>query len=385
MRSSKYLVLSDVHLGHRRTSTKFILNNLYTLFDRFGPKCRFRDVKVIFVAGDLFDRLMDHTGKEYVEVLVFISKLFLFALSHGIKVRFLEGTPSHDWRQYGLLRPMASLIEQGLDFKYVDTLEIEYMEDLGINVLYVPDEYRENAATTLKEVKELMAAKGLEKVTIAIMHGMFHYQVAGIPLKDSVKAAIHDEEAYLAIVDRWINIGHVHTSSFFERIVAQGSTDRISHGEEGPKVVALMEIYEDRSMDRFTFIENKGAKIYKTVNVEKMGPEEAMAFFDKETSGLPTDSHVRVVAEKANAMIQGLRELSIARPQFVITAKTVEEIAEEGNLILTKTVIDNSYAPISITRDNVTKLIVDGVSEKVRLLPNDLTKLQSLLEECHVR
>lgn len=385
MKSFDYLVLSDVHLGHRKTSAKFILKNLCDLFQDFSPRSRFRNVKIIFVAGDLFDRLLDHTGSDYVEILVFIARLFHFAKDNGIKIRFMEGTPSHDWKQYKLLRPMSSLVKEGLDFRYVDSLEIEYMPDLDINVLYVPDEWRGTSEQTLSEVKSLLKAKGLDKVTIAIMHGMFHYQVQGIPLKDSILASVHSEQEYLSIVDRYINIGHVHVFSFFMRIVCQGSTDRISHGEESPKGIVLMSIHEDRTKDSYTFIENKGAKIYKSINIDGLELNAAMAKFDKETKDLPLDSHVRVISRKNHPVVAGLRELQLARPEFNITVKTLEDLEEEGNLIQTKTVIDTSYSPISINKDNVIKLICEGIVSKNNLSPEEMGILNTLLEECHVR
>lgn len=384
MKSFDYLVLSDVHLGHRKTSTKFILKNLYELFQDFSPRSRFRNVKIIFVAGDLFDRRLDHTSSDYVEILVFIARLFHFAKDYGIKIRFMEGTPSHDWKQYSLLRPMSSLVKEGLDFRYVDNLEIEHMADLGINILYVPDEWRPTAEETLLEVKDLLKAKGLEKVTIAIMHGMFKYQVHGIPLKDSILAAVHDEQEYLSLVERYINIGHVHKFSFFERIVAQGSTDRISHGEEEPKGLVLMTIDEDKRNDRFVFIQNKGAKIYKSISVDGLDLEQAMAKFDKETKGLPLDSHVRIISRKNHPIVAGLRELQIARSDYNITIKTLEDLEEEGNLIQSKTVIDTTYTPITITRDNVNTLILEGVMAKYSLSSDELNQLNSLLEELHV-
>lgn len=383
MTSVKYLVISDVHLGHKKTKTKYIVSNLYKLFEDFSPKSKLSKIQAIFVAGDLFDRLLEHTSHDYVEVLVFISKLFRFCISNKIVLRFLEGTPSHDWKQYRALRPMASLIEDGLDFRYVDQLEIEYIESLKLNVLYVPDEWRSSSAETLAEVKGLLKAKGLEQVDIAMMHGMFKYQVQGIPLKDHALAAVHDEQEYLAIVKRHINIGHVHVFSFFERIVAQGSFDRISHGEESPKGCVLMSLGKTKADDTFNFIENKQAMIYKTVRIAGLSVEAAMLHFDKETAKLPIGSYVRIVAEKSHPMIAGFKELVLSRPAFVLSVKTLEEIKEEGELVQTQTVIDHTYSPISITRENIVDMLMQAISARHTLSSQDHASMRLLLENNH--
>ena len=64
------------------------------------------------------------------------------------------------------------------DFKYIDSVCVEYIEKLNLNVLYVPDNWSANPDITLADVKKAIAEKGLVEVDIAIMHGCFGYCAA---------------------------------------------------------------------------------------------------------------------------------------------------------------------------------------------------------------
>ena len=89
----KYLVFSDVHLGHPRTTTEEIIDHLNAFFNDFT---NFTDLDAIFIAGDLFDRLLDNHSDEYHRIVIWCAKLLQFCVKHNIKLRVLEGTPSHD-------------------------------------------------------------------------------------------------------------------------------------------------------------------------------------------------------------------------------------------------------------------------------------------------
>ena len=101
-----------------------------------------------------------------------------------------------------------------------------------------------------------------EEVDIAIMHGQFHYQFPRIKLDSS-----HDEQEYLNMVKHYIHIGHIHTHSSYDRIIAQGSFDRIAHGEEENKgcVVAKIDT-TNRENDEWMFLVNDKAMRFITLN-----------------------------------------------------------------------------------------------------------------------
>ena len=142
MTDISYLVISDIHLGHKRNQTTDILHNLDNFFDFYSDTCSYKDLDIIFIAGDMFDSLLDFSGTEIHEIIVWLDKLMRFCGKHKIKLRVLEGTPSHDWKQSKIVDTMHNMMYffTSADIKYIDTLYIEHIKDLELYILYVPDE-----------------------------------------------------------------------------------------------------------------------------------------------------------------------------------------------------------------------------------------------------
>ena len=135
-------------------------------------------------------------------------------------------------------------------------------------MLYVPDKCRPTAEAVARDVQALFDEQGVEQVDIGMMHGMFKYQLGTIPMNNQV----HEERFYLDKVKNFISIGHVHTYSTYERIVAQGSFDRLTHGQEEPKGAVLFTRVDGEWSYRF--VENTKAKKY--VDLEVKGDLDAM-------------------------------------------------------------------------------------------------------------
>ena len=221
-----------------------------------------RQIDLLVIAGDLFDRLLNLSSQDvYIIHAFFIT--FLVCIKYDITVRVLEGTPSHDNKQNRWLMEINRESKIGCDVEYFDDLAIEYIDKFDITVLYVPDEYHPDPNVTLKEVRELLANKNLEQADIAVMHGQFDYQV---PTNLRNRIVFHDSKSYLDIVKYLIMIGHVHTSSSFEKIVVAGSTDRLKHGEEEDKGILRIELQKSGDFNA-EFIVNEGAQTYKTIDV----------------------------------------------------------------------------------------------------------------------
>ena len=122
----QYLVLSDIHLGHTKNKTDNIIKNLNHFF-----KAYHKDIiqcKVIFISGDVFDRLLTTKSVEYRHSMAWLSNLLLFCKEHDIALRILYGTPSHDMEQISAFEEVAKKLYPEADFKYINTLSIEYMD-----------------------------------------------------------------------------------------------------------------------------------------------------------------------------------------------------------------------------------------------------------------
>lgn len=359
----KVAVISDIHLGCRRNPAKEIIKNLYEVFPDNNETAA---LDIIVLAGDVFDTLLSLNEPEIWDIKIWVNWLLRKCKKYNILLRVLRGTPSHDWEQSFMFESMNDTGNIGCDLKYVKELSIEYIEEYGISVLYVPDEWNPSTEKTLDQVKELLAAKGLDQVDFAFMHGQFEYQ-----LPPFVKAQKHSSSEYLRLVKYLIFIGHVHVYSDYERIYAQGSFDRISHGEEKPKG-HLRAYVRDVDDYRVEFVENKGAKKFVTVNCRAMTLEETLKEISEQVRDLPKGSHVRISADFRNPIFTNMEVLTrhfsfITWSKDEREQKTIEE--EEENL-------EESPPPMAmtITRDNVAGLLSS------RLISRDVRS--EILEVC---
>lgn len=368
-----YLTISDVHLGNKRNTTYDICRNLNKFFDNYTSKSKFIDLDIIFIGGDLFDKLLVFNSDDVYESISFLYRLMRFCLNNKIKLRILEGTPSHDWKQSKIANILKEHALEDLDYKYIDSLSIEYIQDLGINVLYVPDEWTDSADETYQQVLVLLKDNNLEQVDIAMMHGLFNYQLKDMP-NISIK---HNENNYLSIVKYFINIGHIHTFSFYDRILAQGSFDRIGHNEEESKGGIVCNIFKDGDMN-YNFIENKSAKIFKTIEFKTNDLEKNRKKLNKLLVGLPLDSYIRIKAKKDNPIYSSLEEIKLQYPEYNFTKKSIEDDKEEKTIL---SYITEVYKPITINKDNIETTLVNQITSKHELKQIQLNLIKDIIED----
>lgn len=342
------LSISDVHLNHDRNPTERIIANLdaYVL-----DRPDFKDLDILFIAGDLFDKLMEHDSINRAPIYLWFSRLINKCVENNVILRCLEGTPDHDWKQYEIFDTLKAMLQPNLDYKYVKTVTIEYIEKLDINVLYIPDEFRPKAIETLAIVKELMASKGLEQVDYAVMHGMFPYQIPEIA--DS--PACHDADEYIALVKHLIFIGHVHSHRVMSKIVPQGSFDRLSHGEEDDKGFVIAQVNHKTGEKVVSFIKNHNAMIFKTIDVTGYSMEQALENVDSVCSQIPDGSNVRIKANKDHPVFSDMQALGRRHPLIWFTAKKVDQDQQQSEKIIQES--NFMYKPVNITRDNIFEMM----------------------------
>jgi len=354
----RYLCLSDIHIGHARNPAKAIVSNLADYFSEFTNKSIFTRLDIIFIVGDLFDQLIDCSGPALYEALEFITRLVSFCGRNKIKLRILEGTPSHDRQQSRLFEFISSVKESVADVKWIKTLMVERMEDLNLSILYVPDEYTASTDITLQLVYDLFKNQGIEQVDIAMMHGAFNYQMRCIPGQHDT----HNETAYLSLVKHFINVGHIHTHSNYERIIAQGSFDRLAHGEEEPKGGVLMTIRDDGS-DYYEFIENKKAKIFKTIEIKSEDLQKCLHQLERILLKIPNESYIRIKAPKLHPILVHISELK-KQYQFIHFSKLSLEEEEEQQSVI-KNTNEFNYSVVEIRPENIVNLIIKELSPDI--------------------
>lgn len=352
MKPLNIAVASDIHLGHSNNLAIDIVKNLRKAFPDNAATAA---LDIIFLAGDVFDNLLNAPDEDLIDIDFWIAYMLNLCKKHDILLRVLDGTKSHDWYQSERFMTINQLANIDANIKYVKELSIEYIERHDIHVLYVPDEINPTTEKTLSQVYELLEAKGLSQVDYAIMHGQFSYQLPAF-----IKASKHDEMAYLKLVKHLIFIGHVHTFSRFDRIIAQGSFDRLSHGQEEAKghVRAVVRGVNDYDI---VFIENEGAKRFVTVHCLGMTIDETIKEVDSIVTDLPAGSFVRIKVNNDNPILESLDVLIRRHPLFV-WGKLVEETDKQGNAIVGQEEI--IFKPITITRDNIEELLMERIAHK---------------------
>ena len=363
----KFAVASDIHLGHKTVSADFIIENLERAFPDNAETAA---LDIIFLAGDVFDKLLNMANPAWPDVLLWASRFLKLCKKHNILLRVLEGTPSHDWRQSNIFPVMNKATDAGADLKYVKTLSIEHIEQYGITVLYVPDEWENDTEKTLAQVRELLKAQGLDKVDFAIMHGQFEFQ-----LPPHVAAQKHDSQAYLSLVRELICIGHVHEYSTFDRIIAQGSFDRLNHGTEIAKGhVRVSYTNGERSV---TFVENHGAKRFDTLDCMGLSLAETLTKINEHAATLPKGSHIRIEADKGSPIFSHMTILDGHHP-FIRFSKLVR--GEVGKKSAIAESFKDDYVPMRIDSDNVVALLTERM-QKRGLPPEVLRASAAILKE----
>lgn len=368
-----YLVMSDVHLGHRVNATSDIVKNILSMLTDLKPSM-IKDLDCIFIAGDLFDGKVSMKSEDAVWIMQFWLTLCKYCTDNKIALRLLEGTPSHDnWQ--GRVLSKALETKKELNFKYIEHLSIECLN--GINVLYIPDEWNPTTIETQNQVSQLLIEHHLEKADIAIMHGMFKYQS---PVEKTHKLC-HDEEYYLSIVKTFINIGHIHTYSKYNRIIAQGSVDRLRHNEEEKKGFSIMKI-DGEKLTHF-FIENKNAKQFVTVKITSDDLDVCLNKIKEAASKLRNNSCLQIKAKRRHPIFLSIDEIQKLYPLLTITKSNDDD--KENILEVVNSKVE--YIPLSITSNNICELIYEEVinnhnadERKSKMLMEELMSIKEQLK-----
>jgi predicted MPP superfamily phosphohydrolase len=365
--------ISDIHLGHKRNTSEFIIANLDKYFSN---EEHLSIVDLVVIVGDFFDDLLSLASEDVGIIDSWIARFLRLCYKFNVVVRVLEGTPSHDRGQserFVIINEIQYLSGgRHLDLKYIKTLSIEHIEKFDINVLYVPDEWSHTTDETLVEVKELLLSKSIEQVDFAFMHGAFEYQLPAV-VKDTIK---HSSKEYLQIVKYLIFIGHVHQHSSYEKIHSQGSFDRLAQGENEAKGFLSAIVNPDTSYE-MKFIENVTARKFITVVCKQDDTETNLRKIDKAVKKLPNGSFVRVEAEYTNSILTSLDLIKRRWPLLVWSSLAKKDTSEKEMSVFTQ---EDTYIPVKIDKDTLLPLVLARLL-KLNINPAILDKCKMHLKE----
>lgn len=344
----RYAVISDIHLGHRKTPTEEIVEKLrYYVNDSL-----FSQIDIFVIAGDLYDQLLDLNQDETHEIDFWLFDLLYLAKKHDVLLWILEGTPLHDREQSKRILTFDEGGRFGAKVKYFDQITIHHEPSLNRNFLFVPDEMG-SPPQVIAEVRKQMALHSVEQVDCAFMHGGFRYQ-----FPDLEQVPAHAEEDYLSIVKHTISIGHVHEATVFERIYAQGSFDRLAHGTEQAKGFNVVTVYENQTHE-VMFVENTSAKVYKTLTVQSGDVESSLAELDDAVKPYPEASHLRLRLPESHPLLASMDVVMRRYPGFFWISQK-EKIKAKDQETTAKT----RYVPIVLNEQTLAQHVLAALKER---------------------
>jgi DNA repair exonuclease SbcCD nuclease subunit len=360
----KYAVCSDIHLGHLKTPTQHIINSFKTSILNNNNK----DIDILFISGDLFDRLLDLNSKEVHYIIEFFSYLLSYCQINNILLRVLEGTPSHDWQQSSILFKLNEIRSFKCDLKYHKVLDIEYIEQHNKYVLYVPDEWTNSHDELENQIQEKLNKHSITKVDIAILHGQFKYQLAG----KTYGGFHYKEEYFLKLVTGYIHVGHYHVYSKFDRILVNGSLERLAHGEESPKGYIVVED------NNYSFVENTNSYTYVTLNITNTITLDKL---DKLIARYPVNSFIRLLLNKEHEFNINFSAIKLRYLDYNLKKKIKELASEAGSLtyILTDD-NDIEVSEVFILDTDIYNLLLNNIIAKHTLTDIENTKLLKYTE-----
>lgn len=347
--SLKALFASDIHLGHNKTITSHIITSMNITFCN---EAMFEEIDLLVLGGDIFHSDLLLRQMEVDQIRTWMEDVIRKAAKHNVVVRVLEGTPSHDWGQSKMFTEINNYLGNICDLRHVCDVEIEYHERLKLSILYVPDEYRETCKETQGIVEQVMVDGGYEQIDVLAMHGYLGYQAMG----EQYQPDVHDTTFYMNICRHVISIGHVHRFSRYKKAFAQGSVERLAHGEEEPKGVVLADLdMANPKKDKIKFIENINSKRYDTVDISNDEDTFAHAKILQKANELPLGSYIRILSTRDCSILQNVAEYRRLFPNLNWSSK--RETSKEEKEVQIKYESTSRAMPVSITPNNIGDLV----------------------------
>ena len=233
------LHMSDIHLAEpthdqQDMSEAFIRFLEYVRTEKIDPR---GPLRMVSIDGDLTEKIISFNGNTWKHLFNTIVWLGRWCAEHGYLLRLMRGTYSHDAEQTAHVIPIFDALQLNLNYRYIDRIELEYIAELNLRILYLPDDLPyENSEAILDAVWTKMRELGWDYVDYAHVHGFFDFTCPEVA-RSKQKIIYHAEQ--FTFVRKLVHAGHVHYFDTFENIVSNGNTDNLCFGERGPKGVVL--------------------------------------------------------------------------------------------------------------------------------------------------
>lgn len=248
----KAILTADWHLGHPRTMT---IDTAYSIKKYLFPKLT-KEIDILFIAGDVFDGKLSMNSIDADIVIGLFIDIFNICFINDIIIRIVRGTYSHDQHQLRFITKLFNKSQVPVDFKAIDTLSIEHIDKLNIDVAYMPDNLPYSSKNeVLDHLRTLFFTTGINKVDYVIFHGEFDHLNFG-PDRDNA----YSVDDFKPLCSGLVLSGHEHKPCRHGNIIYAGSFNRLAHGEEEAKGFWLIDGVKT------SFVENEDAVKYITVD-----------------------------------------------------------------------------------------------------------------------
>lgn len=361
------IILSDLHLGHRRTTTAHMVKSIdHWLIEHE------RDIisaNMFIISGDVWDRLVNMLTSDIRLVVCVISNIMRVCATHGLVLRILEGTRLHDWGQSNIFQGIAEAYPT-LDYDYVAHLSVEKHKGLGKTILYVPDDLVDERFKLEKMITTLLTNNGLVNADIGVIHTQFPYQLPDLGID------FGDPDFYNGIINDWVVSGHIHQDSTCGKIVTPGSFDILEHGQTRKKGGLLITHTKGDKLPKVKRLINSMPAIYKRIIVPKVNPEK---YINKIMSSLK-DLDVPV-----NVQLSGCEEHVVAgllgtyKPMYprVNFSKHKVKRKRDANMPSVK----DTVRDVMKLQANILPAVIREHLTETNEPENDIAKVISLLED----
>lgn len=375
MNSLKLVVLSDLHLGHGKVTGQELYERLVKYF---YPQLT--DAGILAITGDFFDRLLSLIDEGAVVADRIVSDFYHLALTHGFMIRIVRGTFSHDRHQCKKFEAIQIREEQDrrIDVKYYDEIALEYIEKYDLRVLYLPDDLPfKRSEDVMNLVHEMLISANWDAVDLVLGHGYFEHVLP--PNVPRIPPCTYNADQFKDLVKHWVIFGHVHTPSVYERIVYNGSFDRLAHGEEEAKGFMVFQ-RDENNVWKAKFIENESATKFVTIELVGDDPFQCKERFHalvKRRFGEQPVGHVRVIHKEAGMRTILQKECLTFYPQLLFSHKK-SKVTEQAKLNLTGAHLEVQDEVVP-TPDSLPELVrqhmVDNLNSTDPLSIEDITRL----------
>jgi len=328
MKKLNYLTISDIHFGHPKVTAKDILEH-YDNFILEHYKV-LKTLDVIFVLGDVTDKPLLNGSQDHNIVTLWFTRLVMFCKKYDIELILIRGTLSHDGKG---LESFSTLIKNLADikFRYIDTISVITINNL--NIVIVPDNTHKHGNDVEEYVMSNFISKGVS-LDIAMVHRGFHFQMP-IHLDENLNM-----DFWLKHIKNYIHVGHIHTPATYNRIIGQGSFDRLNQGQEEIKGAVLTYIGYN---NRWIFLENAKATTFKRLHFDNI----SISTIVKAIKKYRENSFIEIVLPKDKLKNFDKRELLTLVKKYNIVFKN-KDSNKEDKVIVSKKIKEYDLSPLNI-------------------------------------